>query len=98
SEITALFAGNDELAVGALHMACELGIKVPNEISIIGYDDIPIAKMVWPSLSTVSQPLKKMGYESTKELVKQMNQLQKKETYSYITHEIAIRDSVADLN
>ena len=60
---TAIFASSDDLAVGALNMAYELGVQIPQEVSIIGYDNIPITEMVWPPLSTVSQPSKKIGYE-----------------------------------
>lgn len=97
SDITAIFAGSDELAVGALNMAYELGIKVPDEVSIIGYDNIPISKMVWPPLATVSQPLKKMGYESMKELVKEINNPQQEKIYSYIPHKIIKRNSIKEI-
>lgn len=93
-ELTAIFAGSDELAVGALNMANELNIKVPEQVSIIGYDNLPISKMVWPAVATVAQPLKEMGYESAKELVKQMKHPEKDNVYSYINHKIVKRKSV----
>lgn len=97
-EITAVFASSDDLAVGALNMAYELGIQVPEEISIMGYDNIPITEMVWPPLATVSQPLKNMGYESTKELIKKIEDPEREANHQYIDHEIIERKSVADLN
>lgn len=97
-DITAVFASSDDLAVGALNMAYELGIQVPEEVSIIGYDNIPITEMVWPPLATVSQPLKNMGYESTKELMKKIEDPKKEANHRYIAHEIIERKSVADLN
>lgn len=97
-DITAVFASSDDLAVGALNMAYELGIQVPKEVSIIGYDNIPITEMVWPPLATVSQPLKNMGYESTKELMKKIEDPKKEANHRYIAHEIIERKSVADLN
>ncbi|KON88703.1 LacI family transcriptional regulator [Sporosarcina globispora] len=59
--VTALFAASDEIAIGALSAAYHLGIKVPDELSIIGYDNLNIASMSIPPLTTVSQPLKEMG-------------------------------------
>ena len=97
-DITAVFASSDDLAVGALNMAYELGIQVPEEISIIGYDNILITEMVWPPLDTVSQPLKTMGYESTKELIKKIEDPKRKVNHQYIDHEIIERKSVAILN
>ncbi len=97
-DITAVFASSDDLAVGALNMAYELGIQVPEEVSIIGYDNIPITEMVWPPLATVSQPLKNMGYESTKELMEKIEDPDRKANHRYIDHEIIERKSVADLN
>jgi len=64
SRPTAIFASNDEMAAGVLAAAQELGIHVPNEHSVAGFDDAPIARSVWPRLTTVSQPLRLMGEKS----------------------------------
>lgn len=96
-DTTAVFAASDELAVGALNKAHELGIKIPEEVSIIAYDDIPISTMVWPALTTVSQPLEKIGYEATQELIKKIDHGKKKELQYYIPHKIVKRDSVKKL-
>lgn len=95
--ITAVFAASDELAVGALNMASELKIAVPEEISIMGYDDILISTMVWPPLTTLSQPLEKIGYESTKKLIEEIDKSKKSGDYYYIDHKIVERSSVANL-
>jgi LacI family transcriptional regulator len=58
---TALFAYNDFMAIGALRAAYELGIKVPADFSIVGFDDIPQAAFTCPALTTVSQPKSEMG-------------------------------------
>jgi LacI family transcriptional regulator len=58
---TAVFCGNDVLAVGALRRARELGIKVPDEVSIIGFDDIELAQVAYPALTTVHVPHREMG-------------------------------------
>ncbi|MEU4159948.1 LacI family DNA-binding transcriptional regulator [Actinoplanes sp. NPDC026670] len=53
-EVTAIFAANDEMAIGALRSLHEAGRQVPGDVSVAGFDDIPIAAYVWPSLTTVS--------------------------------------------
>ncbi|WP_108816816.1 LacI family DNA-binding transcriptional regulator [Loktanella sp. Alg231-35] len=58
---TAVFCGNDVLAVGALRRARELGIDVPNDVSIIGFDDIELAQVAHPPLTTVHVPHREMG-------------------------------------
>ncbi len=58
---TAIFCGNDVLAVGALRRAREVGIKVPADVSIIGFDDIELAQITYPALTTVHVPHREMG-------------------------------------
>lgn len=97
-DTTAIFAASDELAVGALNKANELNVKVPEDISIIGYDNIPISTMVWPALTTVSQPLEEIGYEATKELLRQIEEEKESDLHCYKTHEIVERASVKKIN
>ncbi|MFI5894005.1 LacI family DNA-binding transcriptional regulator [Actinoplanes sp. NPDC051513] len=52
-EVTAIFAANDEMAIGVIHALHETGRDVPGDVSVVGFDDIPIAAHVWPSLTTV---------------------------------------------
>ncbi len=58
---TALLAMSDELAFGALEAAAELGLAIPGELSIVGYDDVPAAEAATPPLTTVRQPLAEKG-------------------------------------
>jgi LacI family transcriptional regulator len=58
---TAICCANDLLALGALQRLAELGIAVPGAVSVAGFDDIPMAAMIAPSLSTVRLPLREMG-------------------------------------
>lgn len=60
-DITAVFAASDEMAVGASSCAYRKGIKIPDELSVIGYDDTQDAEMAIPPLTTVSQPVYEMG-------------------------------------
>jgi LacI family transcriptional regulator len=58
---TALFACNDEMAAGAYKAAYRLGIRIPEELSIVGFDDSPLASRLWPPLTTVRLPIREMG-------------------------------------
>lgn len=66
---TAIFAADDDMAVGAIWAAAEAGVRVPDEISICGFDDTTIATRVWPLLTTVHQPVRDMGKRATEELL-----------------------------
>lgn len=65
---TAVVASSDETAIGAIQAIKEAGLQIPEEISVVGFDDIPVAKWVYPSLSTVSQPLLEIGIVAAKGL------------------------------
>ena len=65
---TAIFAADDDMAVGAIWAAAEAGVSVPGEISICGFDDTTIATQVWPPLTTIHQPVREMGRRATDEL------------------------------
>ena len=58
---TAIFAANDDMAAGVLRVATRQGIKVPDELSIAGCDDIALAQQIYPSLTTIRQPLSTMA-------------------------------------
>jgi LacI family transcriptional regulator len=66
---TAIFAADDDMAVGAIWAAAEAGVSVPGEVSICGFDDTTIATQVWPMLTTVHQPVRDMGKRATEELL-----------------------------
>jgi LacI family xylobiose transport system transcriptional regulator len=67
---TAIFAGSDLQALGALEAARTSGIRVPHDLSLVGYDDLPIARWSSPALTTVHQPLKEMAEEATRLLLR----------------------------
>jgi LacI family transcriptional regulator len=66
---TAIFACNDEMAAGVLFAARERGLSVPDDLSIIGFDDTPIAARVWPPLTTVRWPIVAMGRSAALKLI-----------------------------
>jgi len=66
---TAIFAANDDMAAGVVTAANKMGINVPTELSVIGFDDSDIAVRMWPALTTVKQPLRKLGEIAIEKLV-----------------------------
>ena len=70
---TAVFACNDLMAVGVLNACKKLGIKVPNELSIIGYDNIPLSKFVEPKLTTMDQNMFFLGANAAQLLIEKIN-------------------------
>ena len=66
---TAIFASNDEMAAGVVFAARERGVAVPQELSVIGFDDTPIAAHIWPPLTTVRWPIVSMARSAARKLV-----------------------------
>lgn len=63
---TAIFAGSDYQALGVLRAARELGLRVPEDLSVVGYDDLPVTQWIGPALTTVRQPLMEMASTATR--------------------------------
>jgi LacI family transcriptional regulator len=94
-DITAIFAASDELAMGAISAAYQLGIKVPDELSIIGYDNLSIAEMAIPPLTSVAQPLTEMGEVAANMLFEILNHDKVVES-RIMPHQIKERNSVKE--
>ncbi len=73
---TAIFASNDSMAVGVLSAAQKLSIKVPEQLSVAGFDGAPISESVWPKLTTIWQPLAAMGEEAVALLDSYLRQIE----------------------
>jgi LacI family transcriptional regulator len=69
---TALFAYNDISAIGAIQAFQEAGLRVPDDISVVGFDDIPLAIIFKPELTTICQPLRRMGQIAAKTIIDQI--------------------------
>ncbi len=63
---TAIFAGSDFQALGVLRAASDLGLSVPRDLSLVGYDNLPVAEWMSPRLTTIHQPLKEMAATATR--------------------------------
>jgi len=91
---TAIFAANDVTAIRVLSAAKMLGLRVPEDVSVIGFDDIPQASLVSPSLTTVRQPLGAMGHAAM-EMLLDLLAGKERETHVRMPTELVIRKSTA---
>ena len=95
---TAIFASNDEMAVGIIEAADRAGIRIPGDISLVGFDDNAVAKSVRPRLTSVRQPLEEMGETACQMLVARLNNPARGNEHRQVPYEIMVRDSVADFD
>lgn len=94
---TAVFAVSDEMAVGAIHMIQDVGLKVPNDIQVRGFDNIPISSMVRPLLSTVAQPQYDIGAVATRFLTKHINDEPIDDQIVILQHQLIDRESTRSI-
>jgi LacI family transcriptional regulator len=92
---TALFAYNDISAIGAIWALREAGLRVPEDVSVVGFDDVPGAAFANPRLTTVRQPLVRMGEIAARTLVSQIEERDGYVPEMAIEPEFVIRDSTA---
>ena len=90
---TAIFASNDLSAFGSMDAARECGFRIPDDISIIGFDDIPQASLVYPKLTTVRQPLEQMGQVAVKMLLERIEERSRPPQRVTLATQLVIRDS-----
>ncbi|HOT91317.1 MAG TPA: LacI family DNA-binding transcriptional regulator [Anaerolineae bacterium] len=90
---TAIFAANDQSALGVMDAAREAGLRVPEDISVVGFDNIPQAAGCVPGLTTVDQFVSEMGYIATTMLIKLMRGETLEEPLRRIPTRLIIRDS-----
>lgn len=72
-QITAIFGGNDKMAIGAMYQVVNLGLKVPEDISVVGFDDLRHAAFVNPTLTTIHLPLYEVGMAGMERLVERIH-------------------------
>lgn len=71
-DVTAIFAGNDQQAIGALHAAAEMGVAVPQALSVIGFDGIDLGGYVYPALTSVGYPIRALGETAATVLIERI--------------------------
>ena len=92
---TAIFASSDAAAIGVLRAARELGRSVPGDLSLVGFDDIPEASHLTPTLTTVRQPLSAMGRIAVRQLMAMLDDPRQPPTRLVLETELIIRESTA---
>lgn len=99
---TAIFASNDYMAAGILKVASQRKISVPHDLSVVGFDNAPISEYIWPSLTTVKQPIFQMAAKATQLLLQKCqsglfdNEFAEA-TAKQLISELVIRESSAPL-
>ena len=91
----AIFASNDLSATGVIEATRQRGLRVPQDISVIGFDDIPQASLIYPKLTTVRQPLDQMGREAVALLLEQIEQPGGEKRQVMLETTLIIRESCA---
>lgn len=90
---TAIFCANDEMAAGVKRVAHEMRISVPRDLSIVGFDDIPLAVQLYPALTTIRQPTYDMAKLSTELLIKRLRGESPEGIKRVLNSELIIRGS-----
>jgi len=94
---TAIFASTDMMAIGALKEIQKSGLSIPQDISLMGFDDIPLASLITPSLTTIHAPSYEMGVEATKLLIREIERENTSQQKIILNTKIVVRDSVKDI-
>ena len=92
---TAIFCSDDYMAIGVMKRIKEIGLSVPKDISVIGFDDIEISSYINPSLTTVRQPMSKIGERSVELLLDLINKKRTSPLHEFLDVELIIRRSTA---
>jgi LacI family transcriptional regulator len=92
---SAIFAGNDEAAFGVMYAAQEMNIRIPDELSVCGYDDLGFSKNIWPGLTTVHQPSETLVERATYMLIDVLRGKTPAPSGSFITAKVVLRGSTA---
>jgi LacI family transcriptional regulator len=96
---TAIFAGNDSIALGVIEAARCLGVQVPSQLSVVGFDDAPAALMVTPNLTTVRQPLREIGETATQLLIQYVREPETAQARTtLLPPELVVRGSTAPVS
>ncbi|MEV6814110.1 substrate-binding domain-containing protein [Micromonospora sp. NPDC051296] len=92
---TAIFAGSDLQAMGVLRAARQLGLDVPGDLSVVGYDNLPVAAWIGPALTTVNQPLRDMAGTATRMLLDLARGVALPPSRIDLVAELVVRESTA---
>mgnify|MGYP000037543547 FL=1 len=90
---TAIFSCNDEIAAGALFAARLMNIKIPEQLSIAGFENSPFSRQTWPKLTTANQPNKQIANDATSLLISQIRKQKGNNEISQYVPQLVVRDS-----
>ncbi len=90
---TAIFSLTDVMAVGVIHALSELGLSVPDDVSVLGFDNIPIASYIIPQLTTIEQPIIKMGETAVELLFAHLNDTAQPTEEAVLQTRLIVRNS-----
>jgi LacI family transcriptional regulator len=92
---TAVFASNDYMAAAVLKLATQRQLKVPDDISIAGFDNAPIARHIWPGLTTIAQPVEEMTKQAVTQLISHIAQPQEQPYQVTLESRLITRESTS---
>jgi LacI family transcriptional regulator len=93
---TAIVCANDDMAAGALLAVHKAGLTIPGDIAITGFDDTPVSEIVWPPLTTIHQPLRRIGERAVEwiaEMAARTANGAEKSLIEVVGHQLVVRDS-----
>src|SRR5207249_5770431 len=93
-QFSALFCANDETAIGAMKALREMGYRIPEDVSVVGFDDIAMVEHLTPALTTVRINKEAVGYIAVKQLISRSTDLDSASVTSLLEVELIKRDSV----
>lgn len=92
---TAIFAGSDLQALGVYEVARERGLRIPDDLSVVGYDDLPLAQWLSPRLTTINQPLEEMGRQAARLAIRLARGERREIPRLDLATSLVVRDSTA---
>ena len=95
---TAVFCSNDMLAIGAIEGARQLGLRVPQNVSIIGFDDMQISSFISPTLSTITQPTYEMGRTGAEVLLNRLENKLQEPVHKFLDIKLVARESTSKMD
>ena len=96
-DFDAIFAGDDDAAIGAMRAIKQAGRLIPQDLAVVGFDDVPFARYLSPALTTVRAPIEQVGREAVRQLARLMNGEQA-EALTLMRTELVIRESCGCLS
>ncbi|GIP31968.1 LacI family DNA-binding transcriptional regulator [Paenibacillus sp. J2TS4] len=94
-QVTAIFALNDLIAFGVYQAAEELGLRIPDDLSVVGFDDLEYNRLLSPKLTTIRQPIYEIGETAAEILLKQIQGRRRARVETYMEIELVVRGSTA---